>query len=140
MAHYPLEGLRNTAKIVYPDGETFALKRAILPIAAEEETTESFIARLIVVNTDLPGSGVSYCVRDGIKAARLDMQVTQLEWTEVTRPNPNHAQVQAAKLAGHFILRGEHISAIAACVPGELATGFVHVTDEESITALREAF
>jgi hypothetical protein len=142
-SHYPLSNLISEAREETPEGQTYAVKRATMaPEVERGDIEEGYpFAKLKLINA----TPEEYILENdrlgsGLAAANIAMLAEEISLVEVERTStrersnrPSGAvwSVQAVGFGGQLLLPNENIPVVGAYVPGEEATGFVHVLDTE---------
>jgi hypothetical protein len=137
--HYPLDEFMFRDQSEHPDGTTLAVKRSAFP--GRDGMDGDGMARLVVVDA-APDDYVldTHKLASGLTAVTASMFVERARLRRVERRNGHVYRVEALRFAGQISIPGApDIEAVGACVPGELATGFVHLLDSERAPELFEA-
>lgn len=137
--YYPLDEFMFRDQNEHPEGRTLAVKRSTFP--GRDGMEGDGIARLVVVDAE-PDAYVldMHRLASGLTAATASLFVEESRLRKVERRNGHRYRVEALRFAGQISVPGaQGIDAVGACVPGELATGFIHLLDSDRAPELFEA-
>jgi hypothetical protein len=129
--YYPLDEFMFRDQSEYPEGRTLAIKRAAF--RGKDGMEGDGMARLVVVDAE-PDDYVldSHTLASGLSAATAPLFVESAEFKKAQRRNGHLYKVEALRFAGQISIPGDRgIDAVGAYVPGELATGFLHLLESD---------
>ncbi|HEX5744177.1 MAG TPA: hypothetical protein VFX84_01880 [Candidatus Saccharimonadales bacterium] len=137
--YYPLDEFMFRDQSEHPDGRTLAVKRSAFP--GRDGMEGDGMARLVVVDAT-PDDYVldTHKLASGLTAVTAPLFVESSRLRKVERQNGRMYKIEALRFAGQISIPGaQGIDVVGACVPGELATGFVHLLDSDRTPDLFEA-
>ncbi len=137
--YYPLDEFMFRDQSEHPDGRTLAVKRSTF--SGRDGMDGDGMARLVVVDAS-PDDYVldMHKLASGLTAVTAPLFIERSRLRRVERQNGHTYRVEALRFAGQISIPGaQGIDAVGACVPGELATGFVHLLESERAPELFEA-